>query len=283
MLQRYVSRPELSARCGSQPSISANVCMNYKLNIKHKQTNRQRQYWVKLRHVQSPRWSRQSETRPTDCLLFQFVCSCSAWQWAWAQARTTRRTPWPGWRRTSPAPRVWRAEPRDPHYSLRCSVSGEDYPIFAFPPDTSFVCDGKIEGYYADPEADCQSFNMCVNFGEGDLTKYSLLCPNGEDLSHLESFVCQQSWYLQELCSTSSILSVTGGSTWTAPRPRISILSTRTWLPLLLPQPQPLRKEEQENPAMSSPPTPYLSNPSHPPPLSTDAPRRTDLVSVSKL
>ena len=58
---------------------------------------------------------------------------------------------------------------------------GEDYPIFAFPPDTSFVCDGKIEGYYADPEADCQSFNMCVNFGEGDLTKYSLLCPNGEE------------------------------------------------------------------------------------------------------
>ena len=59
-------------------------------------------------------------------------------------------------------------------------IEGEDYPIFAFPPDTSFVCDGKIEGYYADPEADCQSFNMCVNFGEGDLTKYSLLCPNGE-------------------------------------------------------------------------------------------------------
>ena len=67
--------------------------------------------------------------------------------------------------------------------TLRYYIPGEDYPIFAFPPDTSFVCDGKIEGYYADPEADCQSFQMCVNFGEGDLTKYSLLCPNGEDLT----------------------------------------------------------------------------------------------------
>ena len=74
--------------------------------------------------------------------------------------------------------------------TLRIYIPGEDYPIFAFPPDTSFVCDGKIEGYYADPEADCQSFQMCVNFGEGDLTKYSLLCPNGR-ISHLqlESFV----------------------------------------------------------------------------------------------
>merc|ERR1712045_632990 len=41
---------------------------------------------------------------------------------------------------------------------------GEDYPIFAFPPDTSFVCDGQpAPGYYSDPEADCQSFHICIN------------------------------------------------------------------------------------------------------------------------
>ena len=90
------------------PSISANVCMNYKLNIKHKQSDHQRQYWVKLRHVQSPRWVSRGRAS-SDCWLFavfQFVWSCSAWQWAWAQARRTRRTPWLDWRRTSPAPRV---------------------------------------------------------------------------------------------------------------------------------------------------------------------------------
>ena len=75
---------------------------------------------------------------------------------------------------------------------------GEDYPIFAFPPDTSFICDDKIEGYYADPEADCQSFNICVNFGEGDLTKYSLLCPNGT-LFNQQYFICD--WWFNVDCS----------------------------------------------------------------------------------
>merc|ERR1711936_131526 len=48
---------------------------------------------------------------------------------------------------------------------------GEDYPIFAFAPDTSFLCDGQVQGYYADPEADCQSFHICANLGDGGLTK----------------------------------------------------------------------------------------------------------------
>ena len=75
-------------------------------------------------------------------------------------------------------------------------VPGQDYPIFAFPPDTGLACEGKvgntprtsggsavqpdlssltrsrhsthhcvcqIEGYYADPEADCQAFHICAN------------------------------------------------------------------------------------------------------------------------
>ena len=62
-------------------------------------------------------------------------------------------------------------------------IPGEDYPIFAFPPDTSFVCDGQpAPGYYSDPEADCQSFHICANLGDGGFTKYSLLCPNGNFL-----------------------------------------------------------------------------------------------------
>ena len=35
-------------------------------------------------------------------------------------------------------------------------VPGEDYPIFTKVPETSFSCDGKVVGYYADPEAGCQ-------------------------------------------------------------------------------------------------------------------------------
>ena len=34
---------------------------------------------------------------------------------------------------------------------------GEDYPIYAVPPETSFSCDGQVDGgYYGDPEAECQ-------------------------------------------------------------------------------------------------------------------------------
>ena len=60
-------------------------------------------------------------------------------------------------------------------------IPGDDYPIFAEVPDTSFVCDGLVEGgYYADVEAECQVFHICGNDGNGGLTKYSFLCPNGE-------------------------------------------------------------------------------------------------------
>ena len=92
-------------------------------------------------------------------------------------------------------------EEEDPIAALEQAIPGtpgEDYPIFAFPPETNFICDGKIEGYYADPEADCQSFNICVNFGEGDLTKYSLLCPNGT-LFNQQYFICD--WWFNVDCS----------------------------------------------------------------------------------
>ena len=31
---------------------------------------------------------------------------------------------------------------------------GEDYPIFSDSPETSFLCDGRVAGYYADQEVE---------------------------------------------------------------------------------------------------------------------------------
>ena len=48
----------------------------------------------------------------------------------------------------------------------------------------------KVEGYYSDPEADCQAFHICASDGGSGLTKYSFLCPNGtlfqqQEMEHL--------------------------------------------------------------------------------------------------
>ena len=43
-------------------------------------------------------------------------------------------------------------------------LPGQDYPIFAFPPETSFICDDHIQGYYGDPEADCRSSCSIIYF-----------------------------------------------------------------------------------------------------------------------
>ena len=77
-------------------------------------------------------------------------------------------------------------------------VPGDDYPIFAEVPDTSFVCDGLVEGgYYADVEAECQVFHICGNDGNGGLTKYSFLCPNGT-IFQQQYFVCD--WWFNVDC-----------------------------------------------------------------------------------
>ena len=56
---------------------------------------------------------------------------------------------------------------------------GQDYPILAEVPETSFSCDGRVEGgYYADVESQCQPFHICANDGTA-LVKFSFLCPNG--------------------------------------------------------------------------------------------------------
>merc|ERR1712106_75017 len=83
-------------------------------------------------------------------------------------------------------------------------VPGDDYPIFAEVPDTSFLCDGQAEGgYYADPEAECQAFHICGSDGNGGLTKYSFLCPNGT-LFNQQYFVCD--WWFNVDCSLAEEL-----------------------------------------------------------------------------
>jgi len=83
-------------------------------------------------------------------------------------------------------------------------VPGDDYPIFAEVPDTAFECDGLVEGgYYADVEAECQVFHICGNDGNGGLTKYSFLCPNGT-IFQQQYFVCD--WWFNVDCSLAEDL-----------------------------------------------------------------------------
>merc|ERR1712168_1182901 len=78
-------------------------------------------------------------------------------------------------------------------------IPGDDYPILAEVPETSFLCDGQADGgYYADPEAECQVFHICANDGNDGRTKYSFLCPNGT-LFQQQYFVCD--WWFNVDCS----------------------------------------------------------------------------------
>jgi len=80
-------------------------------------------------------------------------------------------------------------------------IPGEDYPIYLEVPETSFYCDGQVDGgYYGDPEAECQAFHICANDGAGGLSKYSFLCPNGT-LFQQQYFVCD--WWFNVDCSTT--------------------------------------------------------------------------------
>ena len=59
---------------------------------------------------------------------------------------------------------------QDPLGDLGETIPGEpseDYPILGSVPDTSFVCDGQVEGgYYADPEGECQVFHILKHYLE---------------------------------------------------------------------------------------------------------------------
>ncbi|XP_055380078.1 uncharacterized protein DDB_G0283357-like [Condylostylus longicornis] len=90
----------------------------------------------------------------------------------------------------------------DGQWDLRHSIPGEpeiDYPIYSVAPKTSFSCDNRHEGYYADVETRCQVFRICTNTdlsGEG----FAFLCPNGTLFSQRD-FVCD--WYRNVDCTES--------------------------------------------------------------------------------
>merc|ERR1719458_864202 len=55
-------------------------------------------------------------------------------------------------------------------------------------PDTAFTCEDKVTGgYYADMEADCQLFHVCVQVSEYEFQDFHFLCPNDTvfDQQHL--------------------------------------------------------------------------------------------------
>ena len=84
-------------------------------------------------------------------------------------------------------------------YFYFLGIPGSDYPIFIEAPETSFLCDDKVDGgYYSDPEAECQAFHICASNGFGGLTKFSFVCPNGT-LFNQEVFVCD--WWFNVDCS----------------------------------------------------------------------------------
>merc|ERR1740131_429571 len=78
---------------------------------------------------------------------------------------------------------------------------GQDYPVFRAAPPTGFSCDGKVNGYYADQEADCQTYHVCSSTGEPAPIS-TLLCPNGT-LYNQQYFVCD--WWFNVDCSIVSL------------------------------------------------------------------------------
>ena len=77
-------------------------------------------------------------------------------------------------------------------------IPGEDYPLLAVPLETSFICEGREVGYYADPEGECQQFHICVSDGINGPLKFSFLCPNGT-LFNQQYFICD--WWFNVDCS----------------------------------------------------------------------------------
>ncbi|XP_076069336.1 uncharacterized protein LOC143041396 [Oratosquilla oratoria] len=80
-----------------------------------------------------------------------------------------------------------RCEPTqdDPDADCIFGIAGQDYPTFAHVPQTSFECENRLPGIYADQEAACQLYHMCLHGGH----KHSFLCPNGT-VFHQAYFIC---------------------------------------------------------------------------------------------
>ena len=60
-----------------------------------------------------------------------------------------------------------------------------------------------IQGYYADPAAECQVFHICSDDGTGALAKFSFLCPNGT-IFNQAYFICD--WWFNVDCSEAEAL-----------------------------------------------------------------------------
>lgn len=81
-------------------------------------------------------------------------------------------------------------------------------------PTTSFTCQDKLAGgVYADPEADCELFHICVPIGKGKLLDYGLMCEDGTAFNQetgtcdeKDTFSCPRSLQLSKTDKTKIIL-----------------------------------------------------------------------------
>ncbi|XP_051175010.1 homeobox protein 2-like [Leptopilina boulardi] len=92
----------------------------------------------------------------------------------------------------------YNARDRSGSSDIRSSVPGEpgvDYPAYERLPQTSFTCEGRDRGYYADDEAGCQLFHVCDN-----ILVSSFLCPVGSLFSQ-KLQTCD--WWNKVDCSTT--------------------------------------------------------------------------------
>lgn len=69
-------------------------------------------------------------------------------------------------------------------------------------PDTTFTCKDKVVGgYYADPDADCQMFHICVQVDEHDIRDFKFMCPD-DTVFDQENFICANWFEIDCLSST---------------------------------------------------------------------------------
>ena len=113
-------------------------------------------------------------------------------------------------------------------------LPGQDYPIFAFPPETSFLCDNQIQGYYGDPEADCKLGLLNVSFSYIFYlqAKHSIFVPMMVMMDSSSTVFFAP----MEPSSISNTSSVTGGLMLIAPKWNLFTVSMKMLLqqPLLL-------------------------------------------------
>ncbi|CAG7719402.1 unnamed protein product [Allacma fusca] len=89
-------------------------------------------------------------------------------------------------------------------WDIRDSIPGQpqrDYPLLSKIPRTSFSCEGRIPGFYADPETRCQVFHRCNDCSDQpNLQMESFLCPNGTEFNQ-QILTCD--WWANVQCPES--------------------------------------------------------------------------------